>query len=1055
MNMMLRFSTVLILSGATMAVRAQAIPYNGSSAPGQDFNTLATSGLTNTTLPAGWAFAETGANANTTYRAGDGTGATPSGDTYSLGTGTDVDRAFGGILSGSLSPVVGAQLQNTSGGTLSSILIAYTGEQWRLGTTGRTDRMDFEYSLDATSLTSGTWTAVDALDFNAPNSMGTVGGLDGNAPANRVAISSTVSGLNWTAGGMLWIRWVDAAVTGADDALGIDDVVFGSPVDNPPTFVGSVPADLATNVAFDANIVLTFSESVTVPPTNSQWFTLICVPSNTVYTGSTVVTGSGTNTITLNPATDFLEQEECTLNVTGAQVLDTDGTPNPVGTDPRVGFTIAEDLPPEVNTISPPFGSNPTTPLDANVVLTFSEPVTTTGSWFTIVCPTSGTRDVNNSVVTGTGNTRTINPNVNFANDEICAVTLIANAIEDIDGVPNKLSGGNNYESQFRTVLDVAPTVTTTSPLNNATNVGTASNIVVTFSEAVTATSNAFTLACGAGNLPFALSNTAQTAYTVNPDADLPPVTLCTVTVVAANVLDTDGTPTPMQSNFTWTFTTGQSAGNYYASVDTSSCRALRSTLHGVIDDHHAVVYSDQDNTFTPGVPSTYDVYEIMNDADEDPSNPANILDVYRNASYPKHDSGAVNYNREHVWPNSQGFNDVETLDGFPNPPYTDVQMLMASDTEYNSHRSSRAYGACPGCTDRRDTIFNAGNAVGGNGGTNDDDNFRTATDGGLGRYLAWNFRRGDLARAMFYMDVRYEGGRNSRNFQREPDLILTNDDQLIDVTPNGQFVPVGYSGILSELILWHNGDSAITSQEVLRNDVVASVQGNRNPFVDHPEWVAIAFANPCVGPDLVAVDDTFAATEDTVLNRNGPNDIGVLNDDKVYFGATALTAAIVGGSVSHGSAIVQTNGQFTYTPPANFCGNATFQYTSSNGSVNDTGIANIEIACVNDLPTAVGSLANQNFGIGDAVNIPTAQAFADADADVLVYSMTGAPASLVINPTTGVITGTTSSGDVAGSPYTVTVRASEPSPLTGFVNQVFTITIGGPTPFIFASGFE
>lgn len=187
----------------------------------QNFDGLAASG-TSSTVPTGWAFAETGANANTTYTAG--TGSANGGDTYSFGTAAD-DRAFGGLQSGSLIPIVGAQLQNNTGGVLTGLQIAYRGEQWRIGTANRAvpDRLDFEYSTDATSLTTGTWTAVDALDFAGPI-LTPVGPLDGNLAANSAAISGNVTGLTVAASGSVWIRWTDFNATGADDGLAIDNV---------------------------------------------------------------------------------------------------------------------------------------------------------------------------------------------------------------------------------------------------------------------------------------------------------------------------------------------------------------------------------------------------------------------------------------------------------------------------------------------------------------------------------------------------------------------------------------------------------------------------------------------------------------------------------------------------------------------------------------------------------------------------------------------------------------------------------------------------------------
>ena len=110
----------------------------------EDFNSLASSGTSSAT-PTGWGFSESGTNANTTYTAG--TGSSNTGDTYSFGTNSD--RALGGLQSGSLVPTIGAAFVNNTGTTITSLTITYTGEQWRLGATGRTDRLDFQYSTYA------------------------------------------------------------------------------------------------------------------------------------------------------------------------------------------------------------------------------------------------------------------------------------------------------------------------------------------------------------------------------------------------------------------------------------------------------------------------------------------------------------------------------------------------------------------------------------------------------------------------------------------------------------------------------------------------------------------------------------------------------------------------------------------------------------------------------------------------------------------------------------------------------------------------------------------
>ncbi len=184
----------------------------------QNFNSLATSD-TSDVVPNGWSFSETGTNANALYTAGDGS--SNSGDTYSFGIGSD--RAFGSVQSGSLVSTIGACFTNNTGQTITSLDIAFTGEQWRLGTAARVDRLDFQYSTDATSLMTGTWFHVDALDFASPNTTAATGVLDGNAAANRTAISASITGLSVASGATVFIRWTDFNASGTDDGLAIDD----------------------------------------------------------------------------------------------------------------------------------------------------------------------------------------------------------------------------------------------------------------------------------------------------------------------------------------------------------------------------------------------------------------------------------------------------------------------------------------------------------------------------------------------------------------------------------------------------------------------------------------------------------------------------------------------------------------------------------------------------------------------------------------------------------------------------------------------------------------
>ena len=207
----------LTVMGASAQV---SIPSVGTPVT-QDFDSLASTG-SSSTLPTGWALLETGTNPNTSYTAG--TGSNNAGDTYSFGAANTTERALGTLLSGSLTPTIGASFTNNTGTTITGLVISYTGEQWRLGTAARVDRLDFQYSVNATSLAtaSGTWIDVDSLDFSSPFTVAT-GPRDGNAAENRTTISFTISSLNIPTGATFRIRWNDFNATGADDGLAIDD----------------------------------------------------------------------------------------------------------------------------------------------------------------------------------------------------------------------------------------------------------------------------------------------------------------------------------------------------------------------------------------------------------------------------------------------------------------------------------------------------------------------------------------------------------------------------------------------------------------------------------------------------------------------------------------------------------------------------------------------------------------------------------------------------------------------------------------------------------------
>jgi predicted extracellular nuclease len=303
----------------------------------QNFDTLASTG-SSSVVPSGWSFVETGANANTTYTAG--TGSSTAGDTYSFGAAASTERALGGLFSGSLTPTFGAGFTNSTGGTITSLDVAYTGEQWRVGTAARADRLDFQYSTDATGVTNGAWTDVNALDFSSPNTA-LVGATDGNAAANRTALTSTINGLTLAPGATVWIRWSDFNASGGDDGLSVDDFSLtphGSvAADAAPTVVSTTPANNATAVPVGSDLSVSFSEPVDVA---GNAFRLFCDG-----TAVPVTVSGGPSSYTLDPGTDFADGASCSLTVEADGVTDVDGVdpPDNMAADKTV-FFYAGDL---------------------------------------------------------------------------------------------------------------------------------------------------------------------------------------------------------------------------------------------------------------------------------------------------------------------------------------------------------------------------------------------------------------------------------------------------------------------------------------------------------------------------------------------------------------------------------------------------------------------------------------------------------------------------------------------------------------------------------------
>ncbi len=344
-------------AAGTIGLAALGIAYT------EDFNTLANTG-TSTATPNGWGISEIGTAANDSYAAG--TGSSQTGNTYSFGTAASSERALGALLSNALNPIFGASFTNNTVAELTRLDVSYTGEQWRIGALARTDRIDFQWSTDATSLTTGTWSDVDALDFTGPVTTGTIGQLDGNLAANRTALAGSIVA-NIPSGSIFWIRWTDFNPAGSDDGLSVDDFsLTPRQSDQAPIITATSPVSGASSVALDANITLTFSEPVS---TTRDWFTIVCATS-----GSHTANGSGgPTTFTLDPVANFASNESCTVTVVRAGVTDQDADdpPNNMAADFALTFQTADvlvcgDIATKVHQVQ---GSGAATPMSNAIVV--------------------------------------------------------------------------------------------------------------------------------------------------------------------------------------------------------------------------------------------------------------------------------------------------------------------------------------------------------------------------------------------------------------------------------------------------------------------------------------------------------------------------------------------------------------------------------------------------------------------------------------------------------------------------------------------------------------
>jgi len=357
-----------------------------------------------------------------------------------------------------------------------------------------------------------------------------------------------------------------------------------------------------------------------------------------------------------------------------------------------------------------------------------------------------------------------------------------------------------------------SPLLANVSALNDTT-------IVVTFTEDVDP---------GTAGVPLNYTVTGVTVLAAAHQAASPAQVHLTVTALSsglytltvADVEDLFGNPANDQRDFNY----APPPPGYYDTAEGLAGQALRAALHLIIDNHTVVPYADTWLSFTTtdDRPDGY-VWDMYSDV---PGGTPPYLYTFGT------DQGGVGgvegtgYNREHSWPQSW-FNGLSPMD-------SDLFQLYPTDNYVNNQRGSWPYGEVdsPAWTSLNGSKLGPCSFPGYSG---------TA-------FEPIDAYKGDFARSYFYMTTRY----------------YTEDAawSTSDMTDHADLLPWA----IDLLLAWHAQDP-VSEKEIDRNGAVFALQGNRNPFIDRPEFAVLMLS-----PALAALPPGVADSGVFALSQNAPN---------------------------------------------------------------------------------------------------------------------------------------------------------------------------------------
>ena len=270
-----------------------------------------------------------------------------------------------------------------------------------------------------------------------------------------------------------------------------------------------------------------------------------------------------------------------------------------------------------------------------------------------------------------------------------------------------------------------------------------------------------------------------------------------------------------------FTALTAQIPSGYYNNASNKSGTELQAALHQIIDNHTVISYSGLWNAFeSTDVKTDGKVWDIYSDK---PGGTPAYEFTFGNNECGNYNSEGDCYNREHSFPASW-FNSQS-------PMQTDLFQIYPTDGYVNNIRGNYPYGETnsPSWTSTNGSKLGPCSVSGYSGTV----------------FEPIDEYKGDLARTYFYMATRYYG--EDSNWSGSP---MVTGAQL-------------KAWAIAMLLQW-NEEDPVSQKEIDRNNAVYSIQGNRNPFIDHPEYVTSVWEedNPINGGESTVHKPSNHVTE-------------------------------------------------------------------------------------------------------------------------------------------------------------------------------------------------